>query len=115
VGQRRHDGRREPPRTVLFRVVLHARAALLNWRPSAGDYARMDRPVQLCRACYAIYAQHEAARLAAAARAQADAATAEAAAAAVERRRRPPGWKPAVQRRFERDLVTDRGRLQQLL
>lgn len=34
--------------------VINARAALLKWGASAADFAQMDKPVQLCSACYEV-------------------------------------------------------------
>lgn len=40
--------------SVYLQQVINARATLLGWRASAADYAQMEKPVQLCSACYTI-------------------------------------------------------------
>ncbi|CAB1115058.1 unnamed protein product [Ectocarpus sp. CCAP 1310/34] len=63
VGRRKHALSVETPRTVLFRLVLNARAALLRWRPSAAEFSMMEKPVQLCSVCYMVCSTIERERI----------------------------------------------------
>ncbi|CAM9152943.1 unnamed protein product [Ectocarpus sp. 12 AP-2014] len=104
VGRRKHALSVETPRTVLFRLVLNARAALLGWRPSAAEFSMMEKPVQLCSVCYMVCSTIERERIETTRRAM----DAEEEAAKARRNRKPPGWKSRVQHELEESLSADR-------
>ncbi|CAM9755868.1 unnamed protein product, partial [Ectocarpus sp. 8 AP-2014] len=107
VGRRKHALSVETPRTVLFRLVLNARAALLRWRPSAAEFSMMEKPVQLCSVCYMVCSTIERERIETTRRAM-DAEEEAAKAGKAKRNRKPPGWKSRVQHELEESLSADR-------
>ncbi|CAM9140552.1 unnamed protein product [Ectocarpus fasciculatus] len=107
VGRRKHALSVETPRTVLFRLVLNARAALLRWRPSAAEFSMMEKPVQLCSVCYTVCSTIERERIETTRRAM-DAEEEATKAGKARRNRKPPGWKSRVQHELEESLSADR-------
>ncbi|CAM9254242.1 unnamed protein product, partial [Scytosiphon promiscuus] len=107
IGKRKHALAVETPRTVLFRLVLNARAALLGWRPSAIDFSNMEKPVQLCSACYVVCDTLERERTEKTRRAM-DAEDQAARACKARRNRKPPGWKSRLQHELEDTLRAER-------
>ncbi len=107
IGRRKHALAVEMPRTVLFRLVLNARAALLGWRPSAFEFSQMEKPVQLCSACYMVCNTLDRDRIETTRRAM-EAADHAAREGKARQNRRPPGWKSRVQNELEDALGADR-------
>lgn len=107
IGRRKHALAVEMPRTVLFRLVLNARAALLGWRPSAFEFSQMEKPVQLCSACYMVCNTLDRDRIETTRRAM-EAADHAASEGKAKQNRRPPGWKSRVQHELEESLGAER-------